>query len=223
MTLQVFHGWKDLPPQAKGAALAFGSFDGVHRGHQLVIADAARAAARIGAPLGMISFEPNPRLHFEPDQPPFRLMTPGQLARTLDKLGVDRLNLLPFGTEMAEFSDREFVETVLVQGLGVRHLAVGFDVTFGKGRTGDPDRNQAAVVYWFQLVRGPGGAVDFVPHLIDNSSGVGTQVVVGDVNKDGLPDIVVGNKKGTFVQLHETKTVSPAEWEKAQPRALDAQ
>lgn len=139
MTLQVFHGWKDLPPQAKGAALAFGSFDGVHRGHQLVIADAARAAARIGAPLGMISFEPNPRLHFEPDQPPFRLMTPGQLARTLDKLGVDRLNLLPFGTEMAEFSDREFVETVLVQGLGVRHLAVGFDVTFGKGRTGDPD------------------------------------------------------------------------------------
>lgn len=139
MSLEVFHGWKDLAPAARGAALALGNFDGVHRGHQRVIADAAQAAARLGAPLGVISFEPNPRLHFQPDQPPFRLMTPNQLARTLDGLGVDRLYLLPFGAEMAEFSDRDFVETVLVKGLGARHVAVGFDVTFGKGRTGDPD------------------------------------------------------------------------------------
>lgn len=139
MTLEVFHGWKDLPAESRGAALALGNFDGVHRGHQRVIADAARAAARLGAPLGVISFEPNPRLHFQPDQPPFRLMTPGQLARTLDGLGVDRLYLLPFGAEMAEFSDHDFVKSVLVTGLGARHVAVGFDVTFGKGRTGDPD------------------------------------------------------------------------------------
>ena len=139
MSLQVFHGWKDLPPQAKGAALALGNFDGVHRGHQSVIADAAKAAAAVGAPLGVISFEPNPRLHFQPDQPPFRLMTPSQLGRALENLGVERLYLLPFGAEMADFTDREFVETVLVKGLGARHVAVGFDVTFGKGRTGDPE------------------------------------------------------------------------------------
>ena len=138
MSLTVFHGWKDLPPEAKGAAVALGNFDGVHRGHQQVLADAAKAARALGAPLGAISFEPHPRLHFAPEQPPFRLMTANQLARTLDSLGVERLYLLPFGTEMAEFSDREFVDEVLVAGLGARHVAVGFDITFGKGRTGDP-------------------------------------------------------------------------------------
>ncbi|MFO1532058.1 MAG: bifunctional riboflavin kinase/FMN adenylyltransferase, partial [Kiritimatiellia bacterium] len=55
MTLEVFHGWKDLPAESRGAALALGNFAGVHRGHQRVIADAARAAARLGAPLGVIS------------------------------------------------------------------------------------------------------------------------------------------------------------------------
>lgn len=139
MALQIYHGWKNLPEDAKGAAVTHGNFDGVHKGHQRVIADAAKAAAALGAPLGVISFEPNPRMHFVPDSPPFRLMTPHQLARALDNMGVDRLYLLPFGTEMAEFTDREYVEQVLVGGLGVRHVAVGFDVTFGKDRTGSPD------------------------------------------------------------------------------------
>jgi riboflavin kinase/FMN adenylyltransferase len=66
-------------------------------------------------------------------------MNPRQLARTVAALGADILYLLPFGVEMAAFSDRDFVAEVLVAGLGVRHVAVGFDVTFGKGRTGDPD------------------------------------------------------------------------------------
>ncbi|MGI9168748.1 MAG: riboflavin biosynthesis protein RibF, partial [Caulobacteraceae bacterium] len=88
---------------------------------------------------GVISFEPHARMHFQPDAPPFRLMTVRQLARTVEALGADRLSLLPFGAEMANFSDRAFVRDVLVAGLGVAHVAVGFDVTFGKGRTGDPD------------------------------------------------------------------------------------
>ena len=66
----------------------------------------------------------------------------------------------------------------------------------------------------------PTRRVDFVPYLIDDDSGVGTQVVAGDINGDGLPDVVVGNKKGTFVHLHEKKTVTREEWEKAQPRLV---
>ncbi|MGH6992173.1 MAG: riboflavin biosynthesis protein RibF, partial [Caulobacteraceae bacterium] len=89
-------------------------------------------------PLGVISFEPHARMHFEPDAPPFRLMTPRQLARTVAALGAVRLYLLPFGVEMANFTDADFARDVLAQGLGVRHVAVGFDVTFGKDRTGDP-------------------------------------------------------------------------------------
>lgn len=85
-----------------------------------------------------------------------------------------------------------------IDGDGLLDIVVGKRF-WSHGRTADPERNSAAVVYWFQLVRGKDGAVDWVPHLIDNDSGVGTQVVVGDVNGDGLPDIVVGNKKGAFV------------------------
>jgi len=137
--MKVLHGWKGLAQADRGAAVGFGNFDGVHLGHQRVIADAGRAAAQLGAPLGVISFEPHARMHFEPDAPPFRLMTPHQLARTVERLGAKRLYLLPFGAQMAAFSDRDFVREVLVGGLGVRHVAVGFDVTFGKDRTGDPD------------------------------------------------------------------------------------
>lgn len=138
MAFKILHGWKHLPEADKGAAVAHGNFDGVHIGHQRVIADAAIAAKRLSAPLGVISFEPHARMHFEPDSPPFRLMTPHQLARAVEAVGVERLYLLPFGVEMANFTDHEFAEIVLAKGLGVRHVAVGFDVTFGKDRTGDP-------------------------------------------------------------------------------------
>jgi riboflavin kinase/FMN adenylyltransferase len=136
--MKVVHGWKSLGEADRGAAVALGNFDGVHLGHQSVIGDAAAAASALGAPLGVISFEPHARMHFQPDAPPFRLMTSHQLARVVAGFGADRLYLLPFGVEMANFSDFEFVRDVLVAGLGVRHVAVGFDVTFGKGRTGDP-------------------------------------------------------------------------------------
>jgi len=124
---------------ARGAAVAYGNFDGVHIGHQQVIADAARSALALGAPLGVISLEPHPQKLFNPGGPPFRLTNPHQLARAVERLGAERLYLLPFGQQMANFTDREFVERVLVRGLGVRHVAVGFDVTFGRDRSGDPD------------------------------------------------------------------------------------
>jgi hypothetical protein len=74
------------------------------------------------------------------------------------------------------------------------------------------------VLYWFRLVRGPGGHVDWVPHLIDNDSGVGRQIGVADVNGDSHPDIIIGNKKGTFVFVQETRKASRDEWHAAQPQ-----
>ena len=138
MAFKVVHGWKNLADADKGAAVALGNFDGVHLGHQQVIADAAAAGRTLKAPVGVISFEPHARMHFQPDSPSFRLSTPHQLARLVEGLGADRLYLLPFGVEMANFSDHNFAADVLSKGLGVRHVAVGFDVTFGKDRTGDP-------------------------------------------------------------------------------------
>lgn len=138
MALEVIHGWHDLSPDQRGAALAFGNFDGVHKGHQQVIAAAAKVARDLDAPFAVSSFEPHPRRWFQPDAEPFRLMTLDQQARALDRLGVDRFHVLPFNAEMANMSDEAFARRVLAEGLGVRHVAVGFDVTFGKDRTGDP-------------------------------------------------------------------------------------
>lgn len=139
MTARIVRGWRDLPAGQKGAAVAVGAFDGVHRGHQAVIESAAEAARALGVPLGVVSFEPHPRRFFQPEAAGFRLMTPDQMARALGELGVDRLHLLDFDAEMAGMSDADFAGRVLAEGLGIRHAAVGFDFTFGRGRTGSPE------------------------------------------------------------------------------------
>jgi hypothetical protein len=105
-----------------------------------------------------------------------------------------------------------------MDGDGLKDLVTGKRF-WSHGRTGDPDRNDAAVLYWFRLTRA-GSTVDYVPYLIDDQSGVGTQVVAGDINGDGRPDVVVGNKRGTFVHLQDLKTVTRDEWLRAQPKRL---
>ena len=137
--VEVIRGWRDLSASQRGAAVAVGAFDGVHRGHQAVIASAREAAQRLGAPLAVVSFDPHPRRLFQPEAAPFRLMTAEQMARALAPLGVDRLYLIPFDAEMAGMTDEDFARRVLSEGLGIAHAAVGFDFTFGKGRSGSPE------------------------------------------------------------------------------------
>ena len=122
----------------------------------------------------------------------------------------------PYGVK---FSEIHAIALVDMDGDGLQDLVTGKRF-WSHGRTGDPDRNDAAVLYWFRLTRGAGGSVDYVPYLIDSESGVGTQVVAGDINGDRLPDIVVGNKRGTFVHLHQTRKVTSDEWNQAQPKRI---
>jgi riboflavin kinase/FMN adenylyltransferase len=136
--LRVIRGWKNVDADARGASVAMGSFDGVHRGHQKVIALAAKAAGAAKVPLGVITFDPHPRVYFRPNEPAFRLMKPDQQARALEALGVDVLYVLPLDAELANMTDREFATRVLHEGLGARNVAVGFDNSFGKDRTGSP-------------------------------------------------------------------------------------
>ncbi len=123
-----------MSADARGATIAMGNFDGVHLGHRSVI-DHARAA--IDAPLGVVLFEPHPREVFQPDAPPFRLMNAESRANRLARLGVDHLYQLPFGPVLAGLTPEKFACEVLVEGLGVRHVTVGADFRFGKGRAGD--------------------------------------------------------------------------------------
>ncbi|MDX5392522.1 MAG: bifunctional riboflavin kinase/FMN adenylyltransferase, partial [Caulobacteraceae bacterium] len=127
--MRVIKEWKGLMARDRGAAVALGNFDGVHRGHQQVIALAAKAARAAGLPLGVISFDPHPRRIFQPEAPAFRLMRPAQQARALEALGVDLFYVLPFDEEMKGLSDHDFARLVLHEGLDVRHVAVGFDIS----------------------------------------------------------------------------------------------
>jgi riboflavin kinase / FMN adenylyltransferase len=126
-----------IPPEDRGAAAAIGNFDGVHLGHQSVLALARAAAADRGAPFGVVTFEPHPRTLFQPDAPPFRLMTADAKARRLEKLGVRQLYELRFDRALAGLSPDDFVSDVLAGGLGLRHLVAGEDFRFGRKRAGD--------------------------------------------------------------------------------------
>ena len=141
MSLRVISDWRDLPAEARGASVALGNFDGVHQGHRLVIAEAAKAAGALKAPLGVIRFTPHPASVLRPNDEPYLLMTPAQQARALEALGVDVLYDLPFG-QISPLSDVAFARDVLKDGLGVRHVAAGFDIRFGHGRSGDAESLQ---------------------------------------------------------------------------------
>ncbi len=122
-----------------GAAIALGNFDGLHAGHRAVIESARAASKRLGAPLGVATFEPAPRRHFQPDAPPFRLMPPRRREIALEALGVEETHLLRFDAVMAAMTDVEFCQRVLLDEVGALSVSVGFDFRFGKGRMGDVD------------------------------------------------------------------------------------
>jgi hypothetical protein len=116
-----------------------------------------------------------------------------------------------------KFSQLHAIDLVDMDGDGLKDIVTGKRF-WAHGPTGDAEPNAAAVLYWFKLVRGADKSVDFIPYLIDDNSGIGTQVLAADVNGDKLPDVVVGNKKGVFVFTQQKKKVSEADWQKAQPK-----
>ena len=137
LAMQIFRHFEHLPASAKGASIAIGNFDGVHRGHQALLNCAKTEGRKIGAPLGALIFEPHPQEFFKPDGPRFRLTPFRAKTRLLEHYGTDILYALHFDKALASLTAEEFVEKVLIQGLHVRHIVVGADFQFGKGRTGN--------------------------------------------------------------------------------------
>ena len=135
--MRIIRNWTGIRAEDRGATVAIGNFDGVHRGHAAVIGQAQTAC---NAPLGVVTFEPHPREYFAPDTPPFRLMNAEARANRLAKLGVELLYELPFDARLAGLSAADFAQQVLgPSGLGVRHVVVGADFRYGKGRSGTPE------------------------------------------------------------------------------------
>ncbi|MDG2107967.1 MAG: VCBS repeat-containing protein [Woeseiaceae bacterium] len=118
----------------------------------------------------------------------------------------------PYGVQ---FSQLHAVELVDIDGDGLKDILTG--KTYRAHDFGDEGSRQAPVIYYFRLTRQDNGKVEYVPYQIDDKAGIGRQLVSGDLNADGLPDFVVGNKNGAFAFIQEARKVSRKEWKKAQP------
>jgi len=137
--MQVLHGTDSIPADARGAALAIGNFDGVHRGHQALIAATKQAADRLGRKAGAVLFEPHPREFFQPDKPHFRLTPLPRKLELLERFGLGLAVVLRFDAALAGLAAEAFIERVIVAALGASHIVIGYDFRFGKARSGDPD------------------------------------------------------------------------------------
>ncbi|HEY2929181.1 bifunctional riboflavin kinase/FAD synthetase, partial [Piscinibacter sp.] len=139
--MQVFRGFHH-PGIAPACALTIGNFDGVHRGHQAMLALLRNEAQHRGLPSCVLSFEPHPRDHFarlagKPQLAPARIATLRDKLSELERCGIDQVVVLRFDAALAGLSPGAFIDQVLVQGLGARYVLVGDDFRFGAKRAGD--------------------------------------------------------------------------------------
>jgi riboflavin kinase / FMN adenylyltransferase len=187
----------------RGAVVAIGNFDGVHRGHRAVIATALDRARSLGKPAAALTFEPHPRAFFNPQEKLFRLTDEATKLRLLSGTGLDGAIVLTFDAALAKLTAEEFVQRILVERFAVSGAVIGFNFYFGMRRTGSPD---------FLAAEGKkcGFAVDVVPPFQDNgrpvSSGpIREALIAGRVEEAaeflGYPwfvtgEVVHGDKRG---------------------------
>ena len=134
--MEIVRSWRETPPDLQGAVLAIGNFDGVHRGHQAVLGVAKAIAAAEGRKAGAVVFEPHPREFFAPSRPFFRLTPLPVKLELLEALDLDVVFALPFDRALADLSADDFAKGILGKAFGARHVVVGYDFVYGKGRTG---------------------------------------------------------------------------------------
>jgi riboflavin kinase/FMN adenylyltransferase len=162
MTTKSFLIVRDNAPgdALRGAVVAIGNFDGVHRGHRAVIATALAHAGRLGRPAAALTFEPHPRAFFKPGEPLFRLTGEADKLRLLASTGLDGVIVLTFDAALASLTAEEFVARILVERFAVSAAVIGFNFHFGMNRAGSPA---------FLAAQGEkyGFAVDVVPRFED--------------------------------------------------------
>ncbi|WP_158046595.1 bifunctional riboflavin kinase/FAD synthetase [Skermanella pratensis] len=178
--MRLFRHYTDLPEDARGAVVALGNFDGVHSGHRIVIGTAADTARATGKPLAVLTFEPHPRSLFRPADEPFRLTPFRTKARHIEELGVDLLFVIHFDQAFSCKTAQQFVDEVLVAGLGASHVVAGYDFVFGHKRGGD-------VGYLYQAARTAGFGVTEVKPAADAAGGVFSSTRVRDLLAAGNP------------------------------------
>lgn len=200
----IVQGYTDVPQQARGAVLAIGNFDGVHRGHQALLTEVIARARELKAPAGALLFEPHPREFFHPEEPHFNLTPLPQRLRLLESAGLDLAVVLKFDEALAAMSADDFIKRILVDGLGTRHVIIGHDFFFGRKRSGTPETmRSAASQHGFDATIIPPVAED---GEVFSSSAIRLRLAQGDVKGAAnllgrtwrVEGIVVGGaKRGT--------------------------
>ncbi len=128
-----------FPPETQGGAVSIGNFDGVHAGHQAIIAQLLRQAEQIGGPAVMLTFDQHPVRILRPEHAPPQLLWPERKQQLLRELGVGEVVFLPTDRDLLTLTPREFFRRVLVEGLRVRGLVEGTSFRFGRNREGNTD------------------------------------------------------------------------------------
>lgn len=161
--MELIRGLHNLRPRHQGSVVTIGNFDGVHRGHQVILSQLQAAGAALGLPDTVMIFEPQPQEFFQGDQAPARLMHWRDKVDALAAAGVARVLCVRFDEKFRALTARQFVQQLLVEGLGCRHLVIGDDFRFGCDRSGD-----------FAVLQAAGREFGFVVNNTD------TVVVAGD-------------------------------------------
>lgn len=143
MTRTIIEAGAPLPEALRGGVIAIGNFDGIHRGHQHLLAEAKAEAKRRNTHWGLVTFEPHPRSFFRPADPVFRLTPLPLKARLVAALGASFTAVLAFDATLAAMTPEDFVRKELSERLGVAHVVTGYDFHFGHGRKGTPETMRA--------------------------------------------------------------------------------
>ena len=174
----IIRNWRELPPDLRGCTVALGNMDGVHLGHLAVLR--AAHAGRPELPLAALTFEPHPREYFRPEDPPFRLTPLPAKAAALGAAGAKVVFALAFDATLAAMPAEAFVEEILHQGLGARHLACGADFAFGHRRGGDAE-------FLGRAAEARGIGLTVVPPVTD-SQGQISSTRIRRLLQDGYPE-----------------------------------
>lgn len=174
----IIEAWQHVPRAARGATVALGNMDGVHLGHAAVLR--AAHAARPDLPRAALTFEPHPREHFRPQDPPFRLTLLPAKASALADAGAAFVFALPFDDAFAAMPAEAFVEEVLHKGLGAKHLTCGPDFAFGHRRGGD-------VAFLAREAEKRGMGLTVVPPLLHDGEAV-SSTRIRRLLQDGYPE-----------------------------------
>jgi riboflavin kinase/FMN adenylyltransferase len=159
---ELIRGLYNISPQHQGCVVTIGNFDGVHRGHQALLARVKERAKQLQVPSLVMTFEPQPAEFFAKDKPKVpRLTRFREKFRALARSGVDKVLVLPFNQWVADLSAEQFVEQVLYQGCGAKDIIIGDDFRFGRARQGD-------FAFLKQISEQYGFGVEEMPTLMDN-------------------------------------------------------